>query len=270
MEGIYICPTPLGNLEDITIRTLKVLKKVDLIACEDTRVSRKLLNRYNIKRNLTSYHNFNYKSKIPEFLDMLSTGKTIAIITDAGMPGISDPGYEIIKACIDSKIKVNVLPGPSAFVVALVASGLNTDRFTFIGFLPEKSSQRKKELNSIKKYKETLIFYEAPHRISDTLGDIYEIFGNRKVSICRELTKLYEEIIRDDLSHIIQNIDHITIKGEFVIVVEGYEEEIVEVDTKSELMSLISQGYTKKEAIKMVSEKFNLRKNEVYESSLEI
>lgn len=270
MEGIYICPTPLGNLEDITIRTLKVLKKVDLIACEDTRVSRKLLNRYNIKGNLTSYHKFNFKRKIPEFLDILSSGKTIGIITDAGMPGISDPGYEIIKACIESKIKVNVLPGPSAFVIALVTSGLNTDRFTFIGFLPEKSSQRKKELNKIKQYKETLIFYEAPHRIPDALKDIYEVFGNRKISICRELTKLYEEIIRDDLEKIIQDIDKITIKGEFVIIVEGYEEEIVEINIKGELMSLISQGYTKKEAVKIVSEEFNLRKNEVYEISLEL
>ncbi len=270
MKGLYICPTPIGNLEDITIRTLKVLKNVDLIGCEDTRVSRKLLNRYNIKNKITSYHKHNYKTKIPEFLEILKSDNSIAIITDAGTPGISDPGTEIIKACIEKEIEVTVLPGASASIVALVASGINSERFTFICFLPEKSSKRKLELNKIKEYKETLIFYEAPHRIKDMLGDLFEIFGNRKVSISRELTKLYEEIIRDDLKNIIENLDSLTTKGEFAIVVEGFSEEIVEIDIKKELSLLLEKGHSKKEAVKIISEKHNLRKNEVYEVSLEL
>lgn len=270
MKGLYICPTPIGNLEDITIRAIKVLKSVDLIGCEDTRVSRKLLNRYNIKNKITSYHKHNYKSKIPELLEILKSHNSIAIISDAGTPGISDPGTEIIRACIKEGIEVTVLPGASASIVALVASGIDSERFTFIGFLPEKSSKRKLELNKIKDYKETLIFYEAPHRIKDMLGDMFEIFGNRKVSISRELTKFYEEIIRDDLKNIILNIDDITTKGEFAIVVEGFTEEAIEVDVKKELLLLLDKGYSKKEAVNILSEKHNLRKNNVYRVSLEL
>lgn len=270
LEGLFICPTPIGNLEDITIRTLKVLKKVDLIACEDTRVSRKLLNRYNIKNKLTSYHKFNYKSKIPELIEILKSGHSIAVISDAGMPGISDPGFEIINACINENIEVSVLPGASASIMALVSSGISSERFTFIGFLPEKSTKRKAELENLKFYKETLIFYEAPHRIKEMLIDLLEIFGDRKVSICRELTKLYEEIIRDNLVNIVKKLEDLTIKGEFVIVVEGYVEDTKEINIKEELSLLISKGYSKKEAVKIITKEYNLRKNEVYEISLEL
>ncbi|MDO5028358.1 MAG: 16S rRNA (cytidine(1402)-2'-O)-methyltransferase [Bacillota bacterium] len=270
MKGIYLCPTPIGNLEDISLRTLKVLENVDIIACEDTRVSKLLLDHYNIKKPLISYHKFNYMSQIPHILENLKEDKAYAFISDAGMPGISDPGTEILQACIEENIPVNVLPGASASLVALVLSGLDTERFTFIGFVPEKSSQRKKELENLKTYKETLIFYEAPHRIHKFLLDLYEVFGDRKVSISRELTKYYEETIRKNLSQIIENKDLIKAKGEFVVVVQGYQEEEADIDIEGQLKELLDQGLTKKDAVKEVAKKFNLKKNLVYEKSLDL
>lgn len=270
MKGIYLCPTPIGNLDDITLRTLKTLENVDIIACEDTRVSKALLDHYNIKKPLISYHKFNYMTKIPEIINDLEDGKTYAFISDAGMPGISDPGTEILAACLQKNIPVNVLPGPSAFVVGLVLSGLSTDRFTFIGFLPEKSNQRIKELEDLKTKKETLIFYEAPHRIHKFLKDLYQVFGNRKVSISREISKYYEETIRRDLVDLIEDEDLIKAKGEFVVVVEGYKEEKVEVDIENELQKLLDQGLTKKDAVKEVSKNFDIKKNLVYEKSLDL
>lgn len=270
MKGIYLCPTPIGNLEDITLRTIETLKSVDIIACEDTRVSRILLNKYEINKPLISYHKFNYKSQIPKILEDLESGKTYAFITDAGMPGISDPGSEIVKECIKFNYSVNVLPGASASLVALVLSGLNTERFTFVGFLHEKSGKRIEELETFRTYKETLIFYEAPHRISSFLKDLYEVFGDRKVSISRELTKYFEETTRDQLADIVMDIEQIKEKGEFVVVVEGYKELEPQIDIKNELILLIENGYTKKDAIKKLVKDFNLKKNEVYEISLEI
>lgn len=270
MIKIYFCPTPIGNLEDITLRTLEVLKSVDIIACEDTRNSGKLLEKYNIKKKLISYHKFNYKKVIPNILNLIANGNTLAVITDAGMPGISDPGTELIKVCIEEKIEFNVLPGPSASILALVSSGLNTERFTFVGFLDSKEKRRKDQLKELENYKETLIFYEAPHRIKDFLLDLYEIFGNRKVAICRELTKLYEDIIRDDLENIIDNLEELTIKGEFVVVVEGKVEEKIKIDVHKELKKLVEAGNSKRDAVKILVKKYDLNKNDVYEKSLEI
>ncbi len=192
------------------------------------------------------------------------------MITDAGMPAISDPGIELVRACIENDIIVNVLPGPSASLVALVLSGLNTERFTFIGFLPEKSTQRIKELEELKKYKETLIFYEAPHRIKKFLTDLYNVFGNRKVSISRELTKYYEETKRGDLSTLIENLEDLKEKGEFVVVVEGYTKINIEIDIKKEIKKLLEEGYSKKDAVKFLVKEYDLKKNEVYEISLEL
>lgn len=192
------------------------------------------------------------------------------MITDAGMPAISDPGIELVRACIENDIIVNVLPGPSASLVALVLSGLNTERFTFIGFLPEKSTQRIKELEELKEYKETLIFYEAPHRIKKFLTDLYNVFGNRKVSISRELTKYYEETKRGDLSTLIENLEDLKEKGEFVVVVEGYTKINIEIDIKKEIKKLLEEGYSKKDAVKFLVKEYDLKKNEVYEISLEL
>ena len=186
---LYICPTPIGNLEDITLRTLRILGEVDLIACEDTRHSLRLLNHYEIKKPLTSYHEHNVRQKGPELIESLKVGKNIAIISDAGMPGISDPGQDIIRLAIEEDIDVVVLPGPTASITALVTSGLNTDKFVFEGFLSSKKRDRIKALEDISKERRTIIFYEAPHRIKESLTDMQKILGNRKVSIGRELTK---------------------------------------------------------------------------------
>ena len=186
------------------------------------------------------------------------------------MPAISDPGIELVRTCIENDISINVLPGPSASLVALVLSGLNTERFTFIGFLPEKSTQRIKELEELKEYKETLIFYEAPHRIKKFLTDLYGVFGNRKVSISRELTKYYEETKRGDLSTLIENLEDLKEKGEFVVVVEGYTKVNIEIDIKKEIKKLLEEGYSKKDAVKFLVKEYDLKKNEVYEISLEL
>ena len=267
---LYICPTPIGNLEDITIRTLNVLKEVDLIAAEDTRTSLKLLNHYEIKKPLTSYHKYNIKEKSGYLIDKIRLGDNIALISDAGMPGISDPGQELIKIAIDHEIQVVVLPGATASITALVASGLSTDKFVFQGFLSSKNSERKKDLEGLKKEERTLIFYESPHRLLKSLEDLLNIFGNRKIAIARELTKFYEEVFRGSIEEALVSFGNRLIKGEIVMVVEGAEEIEEEVDIKAELVKLIDQGLSKKEAVKKLSAEKNLSKNLVYKNSLEI
>lgn len=271
MEGkLYICPTPIGNLEDITIRTLNVLKEVDLIAAEDTRTSLKLLNHYGIKKALTSYHKFNIKEKSQELINKIKEGKNIALISDAGMPGISDPGEELIRLAIEEDIEVIALPGPTASITALVVSGLKSEKFVFEGFLSSKKSERRKELESLKEEERTLIFYESPHRLLKTLDDILNIFGNRNIVIARELTKFYEEIFRASVEEAIESFSKRSIKGEIVIVLEGGQVIEEEVDIKAELRKYIDQGLSKKEAIKKVSVENNIGKNLVYKKSLEI
>lgn len=268
---LYICPTPIGNLEDITLRTLRILGEVDLIACEDTRHSLRLLNHYEIKKPLTSYHEHNVRQKGPELIESLKVGKNIAIISDAGMPGISDPGQDIIRLAIEEDIDVVVLPGPTASITALVTSGLNTDKFVFEGFLSSKKRDRIKALEDLSKERRTIIFYEAPHRIKESLTDMQKILGNRKVSIGRELTKHYEEITRGTFEDAINRYTDGTVKGEFVIIVEGNNcEEIIDIDILQELKSLIDSGLSKKEAVKEVSSQYKLPKNEVYAESLKL
>ncbi|TJX13203.1 16S rRNA (cytidine(1402)-2'-O)-methyltransferase [Tissierella creatinini] len=268
---LYICPTPIGNLEDITLRTLRVLGEVDLIACEDTRHSLRLLNHYEIKKPLTSYHEHNIKQKGPELIRNLKEGKSIAIISDAGMPGISDPGQDIIRLAIDEKIDLVVLPGPTASITALVASGLNTDKFVFEGFIPSKKRDRIKALEDLEKERRTIIFYEAPHRVKESLSDMLNVLGNRRIAIGRELTKHYEEIFRGTFNQALDRFSEGQVKGEFVIIVEGNSfEEILEIDIIKELTKQIENGLTKKEAVKAVSEKYKLSKNEVYAESLKL
>ena len=268
---LYICPTPIGNLEDITLRTLRILGEVDLIACEDTRHSLKLLNHYDIKKPLTSYHEHNIREKGPELIHKLLEGQNIALITDAGMPGISDPGEDIIKMAIEEGIEVVGLPGPSASITALVVSGLATDKFAFEGFLPSKKRDRIRELEELVKEKRTTIFYESPHRLLASLSDILEKLGNRKIAIIRELTKLHEEIYRGDFKGAIQKFEASQVKGELVIIVEGNKEvEEITVDIQEELKKHIESGMTMKDAIKTVSKEYKIPKNKVYSESLEL
>lgn len=268
---LYICPTPIGNIEDITLRTLRILKEVDLIAAEDTRHSLGLLNHYDIKKPLTSYHEHNIREKGPELINKLLDGKDIALITDAGMPGISDPGQDLIKLAIEEGIDVIGLPGPTASITALVVSGISTDKFVFEGFLSSKKRDRVKELEVLKSERRTIIFYESPHRILDTLDDMLNILGNRKIAIARELTKHYEEIFRGDFESAREKFSE-GVKGEFVIIVEGNREEIQEeeINIEEELRKYLNLGLSKKEAVKIVSEENKLPKNIVYKQSLEI
>lgn len=263
---IYFCPTPIGNLEDITIRTLNILKSVDIICCEDTRNSIKLLNNFDIKKRLIAYHKFNERQKVDELIE-LSEKNDIAIISDAGMPGISDPGFILIRELIDRDIEFEVLPGSTASILALLYSGFSTEHFFFYGFLDSKRSKRLKELENLKELKFPIIFYEAPHRILETLEDLKEVFGNRKISISRELTKMFEEHIRGSIEEILAK--DLTLKGEFVIVVDGYEEEELEIDIRAELERRVADGMKMSQAIKEVAKEFGLKKNDVYKVSLE-
>lgn len=267
---LYICPTPIGNLEDITIRTLNTLRDVDLIAAEDTRNSLKLLTHYDIKKPLTSYHKYNIEEKSNYLIDKINEGEDIALISDAGMPGISDPGEELIKLAIERNVEVFVLPGATASITALVASGLTTEKFVFEGFLPSKEGQRKKELGNLKEEKRTLIFYESPHRLLKSLEDMREVFGNRKIAVARELTKYYEEVARGTIEEIIDSFSHRDVKGEIVIVVDGAQVVEEEIDIKLELRSYTDKGLSKKDAVKRVAEENGLNKNIVYKESLDI
>lgn len=268
---LYICPTPIGNLEDITLRTIRILGEVDLIAAEDTRHTIKLLNHYDIKKPLTSYHEHNIKEKGIELIEKLNEGKSIALVSDAGMPGISDPGQELIRQAIDEGIDVIALPGATASITALVISGLPTDKFIFEGFLSSKKGERKKELDKIKEYRKTTIIYEAPHRLINLLEDMVEILEDRKISISRELTKKYEETFRGTAAEALEKFTVTGIKGEFVIIVDGNheEKEIEEIDIGQLLEKYISEGFTKKEAVKKVSEETGIAKNLVYKISID-
>lgn len=273
---LYICPTPIGNLEDITIRTIETLKKVDLIAAEDTRHTLRLLNHFEIKKPLTSYHEHNKYEKGGYLVSKLIDGEDIALVSDAGMPGISDPGEEIIKEAIDAGIEVVALPGPTASVMALVVSGLPTGKFVFEGFLSSKKRDRKSELEALKNEKRTIILYESPRRIKDLLEDIYEILGNREVSLARELTKKHEEITRGPVSEVLEEYRDREVKGEIVLVLEGNEnpEEKVEKiefeNIRDHILHYMESGMNKKDAIKSVAKERKLPKNEVYQEGLDI
>jgi len=221
MGTLFVVATPIGNLEDITFRAVRILSEVDLIAAEDTRKTKILLTRYNINTPLTSYHKFNIKAKTSHLIDLLSQGKSIALVSDAGMPGVSDPGHEIIRGSVDQNIRVEVIPGPSAAISALVASGLPTDRFTFIGFLPKKPGRKKKMLQGLKDETGTIIIYESPYRLVRTITDIKEFLGDRRIAVCRELTKKFEEIIRGKAGEVLEGLQKRSVKGEIVVVVEG-------------------------------------------------
>lgn len=267
---LYICATPIGNLEDITLRTIRVLEEVDLIAAEDTRHTIKLLNHLNIKKPLTSYHEHNIRVKGIELVEKLKSGLNIALVSDAGMPGVSDPGQELVRDAVINEIHVVVLPGATASITALVLSGFNTDKFIFEGFLSPKKTKRRQELEEIKEYKKTTIIYESPHRLLATLKDIAQILPSRSLSISRELTKKYEETFRGTGMEALEKFEIEGARGEFVIVIEANSEEKVvdEIDVKEVLKGYIDEGYSNKEAIKKVSTEYNIPKNKVYSESL--
>ena len=276
MRGkLYLVATPIGNLEDITLRALRILKEVDLIAAEDTRHTLGLLNHFEISKPLISYYKQNEKTKSEMLIEKLLEGKNIAIVSDAGTPGISDPGEEIVKVAIENGIEIIPIPGACAFVNALIASGLSSREFAFIGFLSAIKKDKKEKLEEIKYETKTLILYEAPHKLKGTLESILEVLGNRRIVLARELTKIHEEFIRDNVSNILDRIDEV--KGEFVILIEGNSEskkdiELADLNNKSleehyEFYS--AQGFEKKEIIKKIAKDRNLSKNEIYQYFLD-
>ncbi|KAB8126543.1 16S rRNA (cytidine(1402)-2'-O)-methyltransferase [Gracilibacillus oryzae] len=268
---LYIVPTPIGNLEDITMRALRILKEADMVLAEDTRNTGKLLHYFEIKKPMLSYHEHNKMERQQEILDKLSGGETLALVSDAGMPGVSDPGYEVVKAAIGQDISVIVLPGANAALCALVGSGLPTDHFYFYGFLPRKSKDRKEALDYLKQLDKTFILYESPHRLSASLSDLYEALGDRQVSIARELTKKFEEYIRGSLKELAEWAEDETFKGECCIVVEGKPVEVeswwIDLSLKDHVEKLISEEeITSKAAIKSVALQRGIPKREVYQA----
>ena len=276
MTGIlYLVATPIGNLEDITFRAIRILQTADLIAAEDTRHTAKLLKHYQITTPVISYHQHTHQAKVKEILTTLKQGKAIALVTDAGIPAISDPGYELVKACIEAEIEIISLPGANAALTALVASGLNTDRFVFEGFLPTKKKLRSDRLICLQRETRTIIFYEAPHRLLKTLADLGSILGlQRQVVLARELTKLYEEFWRGSLGEAIAYYQEHQPKGEYTIVVEGDREssqlELSEAEIKAELEKLLQQGMSKTEASRHLAQYTSFSRREIYQLALAI
>ena len=276
---IYLVPTPIGNLKDITLRALEALENADEIAAEDTRQTLKLLNHFNIKKPLFSYHQHNEQGKSEDIIEKLKSGKNIALVTDAGTPGISDPGSVIVQKCIEQDIPFEVLPGATAFTTALVYSGLDTTKFVFRGFIPRETKDRKVLMEEVKDKKETLIFYESPHRLIDTLDFLSDSLGKRKIAVCRELTKLHEDIYRGTIEDAYNWFLNNKPRGEFVLVIEGKsefeikaekEEAFANITIEEHLINLINSGISKKEAIKIVSQERELPKKEVYKIAIEL
>ncbi|NOY53357.1 MAG: 16S rRNA (cytidine(1402)-2'-O)-methyltransferase [Deltaproteobacteria bacterium] len=270
---LYIVATPIGNLEDITFRAVRILKEVDLIAAEDTRHSSRLLKHYGITTPTTSYHDYTDSKKRASLMRRLATGDKIALISDAGTPGISDPGYRLISEAVAGGIEVTAVPGPSVLTAALSAAGLPTDAFYFNGYLPNRAAARRKVLRSLAERRETLVLYEAPHRITASLSDMKDLLGNRRIAVCREMTKLHEEIFRGNLEEALQNFStREKIRGEFTLVVEGAKKDPalpVDLNLPDEITrAMEGAGVNRKEAVRIVAERFGLPKKVVYRASL--
>lgn len=275
---LYLCATPIGNLEDITLRVLRTLKEVDLIAAEDTRNSIKLLNHFDIKTPMTSYHEFNKIDKAHQLVEKLQAGESIALITDAGTPGISDPGEELVRIAYEAGIEVTSLPGAAACVTALTLSGLSTRRFAFEAFLPKDKKERKRVLEELKKETRTIIIYEAPHHLLKTLEELKAVLGNRPITLCRELTKKYEEAHRTTLDEVLEYYKDKEPRGEYVLVLGGKTKEEVEEERKKEWETLSieehmqlyeEKGVSHKEAMKLVAKDRGVSKRDIYQALLE-
>ena len=270
-SGLYVVATPIGNLEDITLRALRVLREADLIACEDTRHTQKLLNHFEIKAPTQSYHQHNEAARAQELVKKIEDGARIALVSDAGMPGISDPGARVIRVALDHGLKVVVVPGPSALISALVASGLPTDSFRFVGFLPPRSGERRTALDALREVRETLVFYEAPHRISEMLADLERIFGKeRHIALARELTKVHEEFLRGSIAEIAGELrKREAVKGEITVIVDGNRTErrvgpanATVADRIRELMA--GRVLDEKTALKQAAKEFDIPRSEAY------
>jgi 16S rRNA (cytidine1402-2'-O)-methyltransferase len=267
VPALYVIATPIGNLEDISLRALRLLKQVKLIAAEDTRTTRQLLNFYDIKTPLTSYHEHNKRTKLEYLLGCLKE-EDVALVSEAGMPGLSDPGYELIAAAIERGITVVPVPGASAIITALAVSGLPTDQFLYLGFVPRRAGVRRRLFKSVADEPRTLVAFEAPHRLMETLNDSMEILGDRRVAVCRELTKVYEEVFRGRLSQAIGHFKQP--RGEFTLVIEGKPEQEPEISrqVETELRKLYKQGARAKEAVAQLSESSGISKKKLYQAWL--
>lgn len=269
---LYVVATPIGNLEDITLRAIRILKEVDLIAAEDTRHTLKLLNHLGISKPLISYHRHNEDTKSDILIQKLQAGQNIALVSDAGTPGICDPGEEVIKKCIELNINVVPIPGACAMINSLICSGIDTKEFTFIGFLPLNKKLRKNKLQEIEKSNKTIIMYEAPHKLEITLKDLKQVLNNeRKITLAREITKIHEQFIRGNIDSLISNIENI--KGEMVIIIEGNtnisdENELNNLSLEEHYKFYESQGLSKKDIIKKIAKDRNVNKNEIYKNFL--
>lgn len=270
---LYLCPTPIGNLEDITLRVLRVLREVDLILAEDTRRTGRLLHHYQIKKPLSSFHEHNERAKSPEIIELLKQGQKIALVSDAGMPGISDPGVFLIAEVLAQGLPLTVLPGANAALLAYVQSGLLRDHFLYYGFLPRRPQERRLVLASLREFPYPLIFYEAPHRLLAMLEDVLEILGDRRSSVSRELTKRFEETRRGTVREVLTFYEENPPRGEFVVTVAGREEEScqkTEDDIFQALQNLLASGLSRKSAVQQLSQKYRLPKNRVYRIALRI
>jgi len=268
---LYIVGTPIGNLEDVTLRALRILAEVDLIAAEDTRRTRKLLAHYEIETPLTSYHEHNKLTKLDELVSTLQQ-KDVALVSEAGMPGLSDPGYELIQAAIARGIPVVPVPGPSALITALVISGLPTDSFLYLGFLPRRQKERRQLLASLARERHTLVAFEAPHRLRASLADLKDVLGDRRIALARELTKMYEEVWRGSISQAQAHFEENPPRGEFTLVIEGAREKRVTWDggqVMEALAELLAEGVERKEAVKVVADLAGWPKREVYKVALQ-
>lgn len=274
MGKLYLVGTPIGNLGDMTYRAVETLKSVDFVCAEDTRVTAKLLNYFDIKVPLLSYHEHNAKTAGMQVVDRIMAGEDAAIVTDAGMPCISDPGEDLVKLCAENGVEINVVPGPSAVVSALAVSGLDTSRFSFEGFLSVTKKQRFSHLAQVKDCTSTMIFYEAPHKLLYTLKDMLEYFGDRKISLCRELTKIHEEVFRTTLSQAVEHYSVNKPKGEFVLVIEGAKaEDITQAETLEQafeqVQNLVRKGMRGADACKEIAKATKFSKSELYAMLLE-
>jgi 16S rRNA (cytidine1402-2'-O)-methyltransferase len=271
MAGLlYVVATPIGNLEDITLRALRILREVDLIAAEDTRHTQILLNHYDIHTPLTSYHEHNERTKAQPLVERLVRGENVALLCDAGTPAISDPGYRLIIEATRAGVRVVPLPGASALAAVLSASGLPTDRFVFEGFLPAKKQERKTKLQALRNESRTLVFYEAPHRLMESLQDLQQILGDREIVVAREVSKVHEEFLRGTLSKIITQLGEQTVKGEITLVVHGSTErtKVADTELQDEIGQLVAKGMRVKEIAEIIGERHRLSKREIYQLAL--